>query len=149
MLGSHAASAIGMWSAKADDMLWKSMYEKLSARPIPNDRPIPPFDFLDESETPITVRINAANDIAIRLWYSISKFFVFANPLLFCLSMYSPRAGVVIVSCCPSEMRKSLGSMRSKVSRGSFLLSLIISLLSCNSRIFQWRAVHTPGLSGL
>ena len=140
---------MGIWSAKADDIPWKRMYEKLSARPIPNDSPMPPFAFRDESETPMTVRMNAANDIAIRLWYSISKFLVLANPFFFCLSMYSPSSGVVIVSCSPSEMRKSLGSMRSRVSSGSLLLSLIISLSSYSSRILQWRAVHTPGLSGL
>ena len=149
MFGSQAASAMGICSAKADEILWNTMYEKLSARPIPNDSPMPPFAFREESETPMIVRMNAAKDIAIRLWYSISKLLVLAKPFFFCLSMYSPSSGVVIVSCSPSEIRKSPGSMRRRVSSGSLLLSLIISLSSYSSRILQWRAVHTPGLSGL
>ena len=65
--GNQTANATGMCSAKADDMVWNRMYEKLSPRPIPNDNPIPPFRFLDDSETPMTVIMNDANDIAIRL----------------------------------------------------------------------------------
>ena len=87
MFGSQAESTMGIWSAKADEILWNTMYEKLSARPIPNDNPIPPFAFLEESETPMTVRRNAAKDIAMRLWYSISKLLVLAKPFSFCLSM--------------------------------------------------------------
>ena len=67
MFGSQAASAMGIWSAKADDIPWNRIYEKLNASPIPNDNPMLPFDFLDESDTPIIVRIKAANDIAMRL----------------------------------------------------------------------------------
>ena len=87
MFGIHAARAIGICSANAEDMLWNRIYEKLNASPIPSDRPIPPFTFLDESEAPIIVRMNAAKDIAIRLWYSISKLLMLAMPLAFCLSM--------------------------------------------------------------
>ena len=87
MLGSHMASATGICSANAEDIVWKSMYEKLSPRPIPSESPMPPFFFLEESETPMTVRMNDANDMAMRLWYSISKPFMFAMPLAFCLSM--------------------------------------------------------------
>ena len=87
MLGNHAASATGICSANADEILWNKIYEKLNASPIPNDNPIPPFTFLDDNDAPIIVRIKAANDIAIRLWYSISKLWMLAIPLSFCLSI--------------------------------------------------------------
>ena len=67
ILGNQAAKAIGICSAKADEIPWNRMYEKLSASPIPNDNPIPPFAFLEDSDTPIIVKMNAANDIAILL----------------------------------------------------------------------------------
>ena len=54
-----------MCSAKADEIVWKRIYEKLSAKPIPNERPIPPFLFLDESDAPIIVIMNAANEAAV------------------------------------------------------------------------------------
>ena len=87
MFGSHTANATGMCSAKADEIVWNKMYEKLNASPIPNESPIPPFLFLDESEAPMIVIMNAAKDIAIRLWYSISKRLIFARPRACCLSM--------------------------------------------------------------
>lgn len=67
ILGNHTATATGIWSAKADDIVWKSMYEKLNPKPIPSDNPIPPLVFFDDSDAPMIVRMNAANDIAIRL----------------------------------------------------------------------------------
>ena len=70
IFGIQTANITGICSAKADETVWNIMYEKLSPRPIPSDIPIPPLRFLDESEAPIIVRIKAANDIAMRLWYS-------------------------------------------------------------------------------
>ena len=67
MLGNHTAIYTGICSAKADDIVWKRMYEKLNPKPIPNDIPMPPLVFLDESDAPMMVRINAAKDIAMRL----------------------------------------------------------------------------------
>ena len=67
MLGIQTAKATGMCSAKADDIVWKSMYEKLNPRPIPSDSPMPPLRLRDERDAPITVMMNAANDIAMRL----------------------------------------------------------------------------------
>ena len=69
MFGSHTATTTGICSANADEIAWKSIYEKLSPNPIPSDSPIPPFVFFDESEAPMSVSMNAANDIAMRLWY--------------------------------------------------------------------------------
>ena len=70
MLGSHTASATGICSANADDTVWNIMYEKLSARPTPSDSPIPPLRLREDSDAPIIVNINAAKDIAMRLWLS-------------------------------------------------------------------------------
>ena len=69
ILGNHTAMTTGVFplSANVDDMVWKRMYEKLSPKPIPSDNPMPPFVFFDESEAPMSVRMKAANDIAIRL----------------------------------------------------------------------------------
>jgi hypothetical protein len=47
-------------------MVWKRIYEKLKAKPIPKYNPIPPFTLREDNETPIIVKINAAKDIAIR-----------------------------------------------------------------------------------
>ena len=52
--------------AKVADTVWNKMYEKLKAKPIPRYNPIPPFTLRADNETPITVKIKAANDIAIR-----------------------------------------------------------------------------------
>ena len=54
-------------TAKVDEMVWKTIYPKLSAMPIPRFRPIPPLDFFTEMDTPMSVRIKAANDEAMRL----------------------------------------------------------------------------------
>ena len=53
-------------TANVDDMVWKRIYEKLKAKPIPRYSPIPPFTLREESDTPIIVRIKAAKDMAIR-----------------------------------------------------------------------------------
>ena len=68
MLGIQTAMNGGVFplTAKVDDIVWNNIYEKLSANPIPKQSPIPPFTLRAERETPITVRINAAKDMAIR-----------------------------------------------------------------------------------
>ena len=96
----------------------------------------------------IKVNMNAANDIAMRLWYSTSNGFMFAIPRALCLSIYSLSCGLVIVSCCPSDMRKSLGSILIIVSSGMRFSERIISLLSFSSRIVQFLAVHLFFTSG-
>ena len=53
-------------TAKVAETVWNRMYEKLSASPTPKCNPIPPFIFLDDRDTPIVVRINAAKDMAMR-----------------------------------------------------------------------------------
>ena len=69
MLGSHTAITGGILplTAKVDATVWKRMYEKLNAKPTPKCNPIPPFTFLDDNDTPINVKMNEANDMAIRL----------------------------------------------------------------------------------
>ena len=52
--------------AKVAEMVWNRMYEKLSPKPIPKWSPMPPLTFREESERPMAVRINAANDMAMR-----------------------------------------------------------------------------------
>ena len=68
MFGIHTAMIGGMFplTANVDDNFWNKIYEKLSASPIPKYNPMPPLTFRYESETPMAVRINAANDMAIR-----------------------------------------------------------------------------------
>ena len=74
ILGIHAASIGGVsaFMAKVADTVCNNIYAKLNAKPIPKYIPMPPFRFLDDSETPIVVRIKDANEVAIRLWYSTS-----------------------------------------------------------------------------
>ena len=69
ILGIHAASIGGVLAptAKADDTVCNRMYVKLRANPMPRYSPMPPLRFLDESERPMVVRMNEANDVAIRL----------------------------------------------------------------------------------
>ena len=68
ILGIHTATIGGVlpFTAKVADTVWNKMYEKLKAKPIPRYNPIPPFTLRADNETPITVKIKAANDIAIR-----------------------------------------------------------------------------------
>ena len=91
MFGIHTAMAGIMFPfmAKVDEMVWNRIYEKLSPSPIPKCKPIPPLTFREDSDKPIEVRINAANDIAIRRWYYNSKSLILAKPRCFCLLMYS------------------------------------------------------------
>ena len=69
IFGSHTAAIGDMLplTAKVDEMVWKTIYPKLSAIPIPRFSPIPPLTFLAESESPMSVRIKAANEVAMRL----------------------------------------------------------------------------------
>lgn len=91
MFGIHTAMAGIMFPfmAKVDEMVWNRIYEKLSPSPIPKCKPIPPFTFREDSDKPMEVRINAANDMAIRRWYSTSNSLILAKPRCFCLLMYS------------------------------------------------------------
>ena len=67
--GIHTAMAGDTlpFMAKVDEMVWNRMYEKLNPKPIPRCNPIPPFVFFEERDTPISVRMNEAKDMAIRL----------------------------------------------------------------------------------
>lgn len=69
IFGIHADKSGGQpaLTAKVEDTVWKRMYEKLSAMPIPSESPIPPLRFSIDSDTPIMVRMNAANGEAMRL----------------------------------------------------------------------------------
>lgn len=75
MLGNQTARKGDMTplTEKEDDMVENRMYKALSANPIPKCKPIPPFTFLEESETPIKVMIKAASGMENLLWYSSSK----------------------------------------------------------------------------
>ena len=50
ILGNQTARYTGICWAKADEIAWNNMYEKLKPRPIPSERPIPPFVFFDDNE---------------------------------------------------------------------------------------------------
>lgn len=78
----------------------------------PNAIPFRPWSFSKKGETPINVRINDANDMAMRLWYSISNSLILANPRCRCLLIYSLNCGLVIISCWFFIIRKSAGSMK-------------------------------------
>ena len=71
MFGIHAASIGGVSAlmAKVDDTVCSIMYVKLRASPIPRYIPIPPLRFLDDRDKPMVVRMNEANDVAMRLWH--------------------------------------------------------------------------------
>lgn len=53
--------------AKVALIVCSRIYVKDSAKPIPRYIPIPPLRFLDDNDTPIIVRMNEANDEAMRL----------------------------------------------------------------------------------
>ena len=74
MFGIQAASIAGVFACMANvaDTVCSIIYAKLKASPIPRYIPIPPFLFLEDNDSPMVVRINDANDDAIRLWYSTS-----------------------------------------------------------------------------
>lgn len=68
-LGIQTAIMAGQpaFVAKVAEIVWKSMYEKLSAKPIPRESPMPPFRFCADIEAPMRVRIKAAKGVAKRL----------------------------------------------------------------------------------
>ena len=69
ILGIHAASKGGVSAlmAKVELIVCNNIYENDKARPIPRYIPMPPFRLREESDTPIIVKINDANEVAIRL----------------------------------------------------------------------------------
>ena len=69
MLGSHTANNTGIFPLIANilDIVVNKIYMALNAKPIPNCNPIPPFIFFEDSDTPIIIRIIAANGFAYRL----------------------------------------------------------------------------------
>ena len=69
MLGIHAANIDGVpaFIAKVAEMVCSRIYVKDSPNPIPRYIPMPPLRLRDESDAPIMVNINDANDVAIRL----------------------------------------------------------------------------------
>ncbi len=69
MFGTHEAIIGGKPAlmANVEETVCSMIYPKLNARPIPRYMPMPPFRFLEESEAPMMVRMNDANDEAIRL----------------------------------------------------------------------------------
>ena len=82
MFGIHTASIGGKLPlmAKVAEMVWNMIYAKLSNSPAPNAIPIPFFRFLAESDRPMAVRMNAANEEAPRCQYSTSNACMLANP---------------------------------------------------------------------
>ena len=68
MLGIHTATIGGVLPLVVNvaETVWNKMYEKLNANPIPRFIPMPPFTFLEERDSPMVVRMKAANDMAIR-----------------------------------------------------------------------------------
>ena len=69
MLGNHAAKKgdIEPFTANDVDIVENKTYMALSAKPIPRCTPMPPFRFFADKNTPIKVKINAANEEAYRL----------------------------------------------------------------------------------
>jgi hypothetical protein len=53
--------------ANVADTVCNMIYRKLKASPNPRYIPIPPFLFLDDRDAPMMVRMNEANELAIRL----------------------------------------------------------------------------------
>ena len=62
ILGIHAATSVGIYAltANVEETVSNIIYEKLNAKPIPKESPMPPLRFWHDKETPITVSINAA-----------------------------------------------------------------------------------------
>ena len=89
MFGIHAANMGGVPALIANVALivCNKMYVNDNASPIPRYNPIPPLRFLDDSYTPIMVRINEAKLDAIRLWYSTSYCTTFDEPRCCCLDI--------------------------------------------------------------
>ena len=55
------------FTANVEAIVWNRIYEKLNPKPMPKCNPMPPFVFFEERDTPISVRINEAKDMAMRL----------------------------------------------------------------------------------
>ena len=69
IFGSQTAAKTGILPFMANmlDMVVNNIYNALRAIPIPICSPIPPRIFFDDSDTPISIRIKAANGLANRL----------------------------------------------------------------------------------
>ena len=69
IFGTQAASIGGVpaFMANVADMVCNIIYRKLRASPKPRYIPIPPFLFLEDKEAPMMVRMNEANELAMRL----------------------------------------------------------------------------------
>ena len=65
MFGNQIARTTGILPLIANilDMVVNSMYNALSAIPIPSWSPMPPLIFFDESDTPISIKIMAAKGL--------------------------------------------------------------------------------------
>ena len=75
MFGSHTDSTMFMLPLTANvvERVRNSIYTKLRTSPKPMFTPIPPRVLRDESDTPMSVKMKAANGEACRLRSSISK----------------------------------------------------------------------------
>ena len=64
--GSHSAQNADIEPVMANVCVtsWNRMYPKLRPRPILSESPIPPFRLRLESDAPMMVSMNDANDIA-------------------------------------------------------------------------------------
>ena len=65
ILGNHIARITGRLPLMANilDMVVKSMYNALRAKPIPSWSPMPPRIFFDERDTPMSINISAAKGL--------------------------------------------------------------------------------------
>jgi hypothetical protein len=53
--------------ANVADTVCNMIYRKLNARPSPRYIPMPPLRFLDDRDAPMTVSMNDAKELAMRL----------------------------------------------------------------------------------
>ena len=62
MFGIQLASIAGQvaFMANVEDMEDSRIYVKLKNKPMPKDKPIPPFFFSQERDTPMKVKMKAA-----------------------------------------------------------------------------------------
>src|SRR5690606_21531160 len=73
----------------------KTKYTKLRPIPIPRLRPIPPLTFLEDSATPIKVKINAEKGLIQRRYFSTKSSFIIPVPRIASFSMRSLSSLVV------------------------------------------------------
>ena len=68
IFGIHTASIGGKLALMANvaEIVWNMMYAKLRSSPTPSEIPIPFLRFLAESDSPMAVRMKAANEEAPR-----------------------------------------------------------------------------------